>query len=393
MPRRSWRTGFWLAAAAAACLQWPAQLALGLARPGPFYPGLSILGASFILSWAAETAELDVPHGAALALLAIVAVLPEYAVDVYFAWTAGKSPAHVSFATANMTGANRLLIGLGWSAVLLTARLARGRREIRLDPEVGPELLALAAATLYAFILPYKRTLSLVDAAVLLAIFALYAFRLSGAEGAEPELAGPAAALADLAPAFRRAAVAALFCVSAGSIYLAAAPFAEGLVAAGRRLGFDEFLLVQWVAPLASEAPEFIVACLFAFKGRAGSGLRMLVASKVNQWTLLVGMLPVVFAASARAAAPMPLDLRQADEILLTAAQSLLALAMLFDLRFSWKEAATLTVLFAAQPFLVSPHARLAFSAAYVALAVWVLLSKGSWKGVLAAAGAAMRRA
>ncbi len=92
--------------------------------------GLSIVGAAFMLSWAAEVAQLDISAGLAIALLAFIAVLPEYAVDMVFAWkggnafeefgrsclgpgATGESPC--SLALANMTGANRLLIGIGWS--------------------------------------------------------------------------------------------------------------------------------------------------------------------------------------------------------------------------------------------------------------------------------------
>ena len=48
----------------------------------------------------------------------------------------------------------------------------------------------------------------------------------------------------------------------------AAEPFAEGLVQTGETLGIDEFLLVQWLAPLASEAPEFLVAALLTLAAR-----------------------------------------------------------------------------------------------------------------------------
>ena len=34
-------------------------------------------------------------------------------------------------------------------------------------------------------------------------------------------------------------------------------------MASGRRLGIDEFLLIQWLAPLASEAPAVTIAILF----------------------------------------------------------------------------------------------------------------------------------
>ena len=107
--------------------------------------GLGIVGAAFILSWAAEVAQLDVSAGLAIALLAFIAVLPEYAVDLVFAFKAGHAVAAYgaacrppdgigespcSLALANMTGANRLLIGIGWSMVVFVAWFrARGRNQ------------------------------------------------------------------------------------------------------------------------------------------------------------------------------------------------------------------------------------------------------------------------
>ena len=56
--------------------------------------GISILGAAFMMSWAAETAQMDISQGFALAILALLAVLPEYAVDMVFAWKAAADPSH-----------------------------------------------------------------------------------------------------------------------------------------------------------------------------------------------------------------------------------------------------------------------------------------------------------
>ena len=104
----------------------------------------------------------------------------------------------------------------------------------------------------------------------------------------------------------------------------------------GRRpasaLGVDEFLLVQWVAPLASEAPELIVACLYAWRLKARDSLGTLLSSKVNQWTLLVGTIPIVFAISAGTIDGLPIDTQQRFELLLTAAQSLFAVSILITL-------------------------------------------------------------
>lgn len=104
-------------------LQWIVIRILGIHLPPEWEAvgaGLAIFGAAFLLSWAAEVAQVDIPQALALAFLALVAVLPEYAVDIYFAWSAGKDPTYIAYATANMTGANRLLIGLGWASVVAT---------------------------------------------------------------------------------------------------------------------------------------------------------------------------------------------------------------------------------------------------------------------------------
>ena len=127
--------------------------------------------------------------------------------------------------------------------------------------------------------------------------------------------------------------------------------FAEGLVQTGEALGVDPFILVQWVAPLASEAPELIVACLFAWRLKASDSLGTLLSSKVNQWTLLVGTIPIVFAISAGTFDGLPLDTQQRIELLLTAAQSLFAVSLLVTLALTTRGAAALFVLFAVQFF------------------------------------------
>ena len=182
-----------------------------------FVFGLGIVGSAFILSWAAEAAQLDVSAGLAIAVLALIAVLPEYAVDFVFAWQGGESfaatgPACLpiggtgtespcSLALANMTGANRLLIGIGWSMVVFIAwtpdpqaqRRAAARRweGIKLDREHSIELAYLAAATVYSLTLPLKHSITPVDAIVLITIFVLYTIRVSRAPAEEPHLVGP----------------------------------------------------------------------------------------------------------------------------------------------------------------------------------------------------------
>ncbi len=157
----------WLLVAVAVAVIVPG-LALRLGLYGASAPvtaliyGVAIVGAAFLLSWAAEVFQLDVSQGLALALLALIAILPEYVVDATFAWLAAEDPAYAGYAVANMTGANRLLIGLAWPLVIFLVWLRTRQRSVSLLPGHGLEVVALLAATLYAFILPFKGSLSLV---------------------------------------------------------------------------------------------------------------------------------------------------------------------------------------------------------------------------------------
>jgi cation:H+ antiporter len=332
--------------------------------------GLAIVGAAFLLSWAAEVAQLDISAGLAIAVLALIAVLPEYAVDMVFALKGGNAvaaygtscqapgatgPSDCSLALANMTGANRLLIGIGWPMVVFVAwwrMRAAGRRgdgTVVLSRPHAIEVCFLGLATVYCLSLPLKHSVTLVDAAVLVTIFAAYTWRVSQAAAEPPHLVGPARYLATLGRAARRAWVIGMFAASGGIILLCAERFAEALVATGEDLGLNEFLLVQWLAPLASEAPELLVAGLYAWRLNTNAGLGTLVSSKVNQWTLLVGTLPIVFAIGLGAPHGLPIDAHQREELFLTAAQSFFALAVLATLSISTREALLLFGLFWAQ--------------------------------------------
>lgn len=376
-PKSSARSLAIVALALALALQW---IVLRLVHV-PLAPhwqallsGTGIFGAAFLLSWGAEVAQLDVPQALALAFLALVAVLPEYTVDIYFAWQAGRDATYTAYATANMTGANRLLIGVGWVCVVFATWAKTRQRGIAIGRDHGVELLYLLLATAYSFVLPMKATLSVWDAVVLLALFGAYAVAAARAHVVEPELEGPSELIATLSVGRRRLAALGLFAIAGLTIMLAAEPFAEGLLESGRRFGIEEFLLVQWLAPLASEAPEFIVAILFALRGNAGAAMGTLISSKVNQWTLLIGMLPLAYGVSAgQLSRPMHLDPRQAEEILLTAAQSLLAVVILADFRFSLLEGAVLFALFVAQLLSVDPVFRYYYSFLYLLLAAGLL--------------------
>ena len=313
--------------------------------------GLAVLGASFLLLWACDAAQEDISQTLALAIVALIAVLPEYAVDMYITWQAGTHPEYAHYAIANMTGANRLLIGVAWLVVVGIYWL-KTRRHVRLEPERRTELLFLGMATVYALIIPLKGCLAWYDGLVFAAIYLCY-IRVAGRRpSAESEAEGPAELLLSLPSTQRRLATLLMLLIAAGAIALNAAPFSEGLITTGAMLHINKATLIQWLAPIASEAPEFTVAIMFALRRRAGLSLGSLLSSNLNQWTLLVGMIPWVYAlAHGSLQHPMPMDHSQLQEILLTAAQSLLAVAMLSTLRISIRQVLLIFTLFAGQLF------------------------------------------
>lgn len=331
--------------------------------------GIAIVGAAFMISWAAEIIQLDVGGGLALAILALIAVLPEYAVDFVLTAQAGREFAETGaadrygpLALANMTGANQLLIGFGWPLVIIlgTWRVRRMNATpadaematpstVNLSRAQSVDIAYLAIASIYGMTLFLKETLSPFDAVVLVGIYVAYMWRLSKATPEEPHLVGPSAYIASMPKTRRRVINYTLFVLSAAVIVTVAEPFAESLIELGEEIGISEFLLLKWLAPFASEAPELLIASLFAWRLAARTGIGALISSKVNQWTLLVGTLPIVFMIFAGQIHGLPLNEIQRDELWVTATQSVFAVAIIASRSISTKEAWAMFGLFLVQ--------------------------------------------
>ena len=327
--------------------------------------GLSVLGASFLLAWGAETAEKDVPRAFAIAVLAVLAVAPEYAVDAFYAWQAGQGEAGAAdLAVANMTGANRILIGLGWSGIALfsiyraatSGDTAIERREgfladaVVLDRSIATEIAFLSMATVWAFFVPLSGGIDILDMLVLVGIYVAYiGIIIRGDPHGQEVHVGVPAYLQATPARVRIPAVFALFGYSGFLIFTAVEPFAHGLENIGIRYGIPEFFMIQWVAPLASESPELIVTAYLVNKARTTAAFNALISSKLNQWTLLIGTLGVVFSISQGAYGVLEFSFKQSAEIWLTAAQSFFALAILITFRITMREAVSLLVLFVSQ--------------------------------------------
>jgi cation:H+ antiporter len=344
--------------------------------------GLAIVGSAFLLSWIAEVAQLEIPKSLAIALVAIVAVLPEYAVDMYLAGKAGRNPVFIPYVAANMTGANRLLIGIGWPSIVFWWWLSSRKKSFSIKQHHFFEFILLFLVTLFALFLPFSRQLSLLDGSIFIAVFLFYMFRASKGEVEEPELEGAAAAIEALPRGQRWIVIFSVFLFSSAAIVTAAKPFADSLIQTGRLLHIGGFLVIQIFAPLASEMPEFLIAGILAFAGNPNLGFATLLSSKLEQWTLLVGMIPFVYGASLVTGGhqlhPLPLDLRQCSELFLTAAQSLFALILVADFELSLGDAFILFALYIPQFFFPGIEAREWYAVGYLILTAGIFLFKRS---------------
>jgi cation:H+ antiporter len=282
-----------------------------------------------------------------------------------------------------MTGSNRLLLGLGWPLAVLVALFVARRAAARsnaakpaflqLPPKSRADIGFLAILAVAAFAIPLMGMIPIWFGILLILTFAVHLWRASRLhDSGEEEFAGMAAHIAVLPQRARRITVAALFVVAAAVILASAEPFATALVDSGSALGIDSYFLVQWLAPLASEAPEFIVAVLFALRGMGAAAIGTLIASKINQWSLLVGSLPIAHFFGG-GGTDLALDARQVEEFVLTVSQTVMGVAIIIALRFHRRTAFALAALFAVQFLVADPAGRYILSAIQIAIAIAAL--------------------
>ena len=331
----------------------------------------SVLGSAMLIAWAAEAAQFLISQGLALAMLAWLQTLPEFAVEAVIAWQAGRhaadptiSPAMKSHATAlmsaNLTGSLRLLVGLGWPMIYATAAIfyrkqsKKRLREIELEKEHSVEIVFLLVAIAYFAVIWFKGTLTWVDTIVLSVIYFVYLYFLKkippqGEEKIED---------LDRIPRFilhqrrfvRSSIITGMFLGGGLILYFAAHPFLESLKALSVGLGISTFVFVQWVAPFLSEFPEKVSAFNWARRvTSAPMALMNMVSSNINQWTMLAAMLPIAYALALGHVGTIDFDPHQELEVLMTIGQSLLGALLLANMKFNWWEAALLFALWAIQ--------------------------------------------
>lgn len=338
-----------------------------------------LLLASLFIAWGAESAQYFIAQGFALAILAWLQTLPEFAVEAVLAWRQQKP-----LLLSNLTGALRLLTGVGWPLIYVTAALYhRARREgplrsIHLEKHDSVQVVTLLLSLLWIVVVFFKGSLSVWDSVILIGVYGLYLWLLNRMPPEQPEnveeMERVPRTIVKARPAVRNLAISSLFLLGGALMFVVAEPFLGGLLAVAGSVGISRFVAVQWIAPFVSEFPEKISAYYWARTvDRAPMALMNMVSSNINQWTLLAAMLPIVLSMGAGEFSSIPLDRQQSLELLMTVTQSLLGALLLLDMRLVWWEATLLFILWAIQfgfsiaPAGVAGHIHEAITLSYLA--------------------------
>jgi cation:H+ antiporter len=346
-------------------LAWTAAVAPGAAAASPVSAAWTfplMIFAAFVVSWGAEAAEFLISQGLALAILALIQTLPEFAVEAVIAWKAGKDPGMVHLAIANFTGSLRLLTGLGWPMIYAVAafysrrRYGRSLGAIHLHDDHAVEVVGLLPPLAWFVVVWAKSSLSLLDAFVLTTTYVVYLVVLlrlpARADAVEDDEEIPRVSRWALSQkgAKRWAAVLGLLVAGGAIIFFVAEPFLASMMALAGTLGFSQFVFIQWVAPFLSEFPEKTSAFAWARRvTRAPVALMNMVSSNINQWGVLSAMLAVIYCWSKGEVTALPFDEFQRLEILLTIVQAFLGWLFLASMSLSAVEAGGLFLLWLVQ--------------------------------------------
>jgi len=328
----------------------------------------AIILAAMLIAWAAECGQFFISQGLALAILAWIQTLPEFAVEAVVALEAAKDPAKVHLITANYTGSLRLFVGLGWPMVYFVSFFfSRKRRQpgkphtIELEDEHAVAVLSLLPALLYFLVIYFKSTLNILDGLVLAVIYFVYLYLVSRTPAHDEEEISDLGRIPKLIMKQKNPAniiwIVIFFLAGALILYFGAHPFLNSMLAIAVAMGISQFVFVQWVAPFLSEFPEKLSAFYWAKKvTKAPMALTNFVSSSINQWTILVAMIPFIYSFGLGKISFVAFDPYQRSEILLTIIQSYLGFLFLASMDFGLFEAAALFILWLIQ-FLI-PDAR-----------------------------------
>src|ERR1051325_9564815 len=234
-----------------------------------FWTFPSILLSALVIAWGAEAAQFLISQGLALAILAWLQTLPEFAVRAVIAWNAGKNPEQTHLAIANFTGSLRLLLALRWPMVYFVAAAFGWKRHkhfinIDLEDEHSVEIFGLLLPIAYFTVIWWKGSLTIWDAIPLSLSYFAYLWvlwKIPPREAEEETLEDVGViprTIVRMEPRRRALTILALFAGGGALLYFTAHPCLDSMLAIAASLGVSTFVFVQGGAPFLSVWQEML---------------------------------------------------------------------------------------------------------------------------------------
>jgi cation:H+ antiporter len=237
----------------------------------------------------------------------------------------------------------------------------------------------VAIAVAFTLSLPFRRTVTLIDAVILVAIFVAYLLRIHHAPRRDPVLVGTAGRIASLSKRIRWFVIILLLLVFSFAVYFLGRLFGHRLLLTAQQLHLPAYGLAEWAAPFATVTPELLIVAVYAWRLNATEAIQTLL-QRMMQIFLFLGVLPPLFSVLFGTMHGPPVTPLERRGILLAMAETLLVIAVFVDLTLGVREANAILGLFLAQFVLAMlvPAASLGMDvltlgAIYLVLSVWLL--------------------
>ncbi|MCL4325853.1 MAG: hypothetical protein M1481_03385 [Candidatus Thermoplasmatota archaeon] len=337
------------------------SLAIVISIIAYYWPFYGLIFSTASLAIGTELIEEHVPHGIALAILSFVEMLPELGVELSIVMMAVFDPKFIIYISSNFTGANRILIGIGWPIIFFVLCLKNRSfvREVELDNVIAVYAIFLLTVNVLYFYIVFFHELNIFIGVIMIFIFLIFLYvqyRIKSNGRDYDEYMKITKKIRERGGNGMLYVLPVVLIVGGGILlYISADPFVTELMAISSVLGISTYYFIQWVAPFITEFPELSTAALWSKNGKGSTPLAALVSSQFEQWSVMIGVIPIVyFIFDGGHPFFIPLDNLQVTEVLLTVMQSLFSAVILLKMKIKQWEFIVIFVLWIADIVSVS---------------------------------------
>ncbi|MGC8580967.1 MAG: hypothetical protein ACP5RS_01940 [Thermoplasmata archaeon] len=319
-------------------------------------PIASLIISTFSLSTGVELLEDIMPAGIALALLAVMEMLPETGVEASLTMSSVSNVMYLKYISSNFTGANRMIIGAGLPIIFFLFYIGKQKNsELKFKDSLLVPLFFLFISTIVFGVSVITSSFSVYLAIAMIAIFIMYIYTSyynKNMKRKEEEYTSVTGKIRSNVTKKHTILLTSIFLIAIGTVllYYSIDPFIKQLLEFSIVLGIPSYFFIQWVAPFATEFPELSTFFLWSRNKAYDSSISALASSLIMEWTVMMSVVPILYLLFSPAHYTyIPLDYLQKMEIIITMEQSILFALITFKLNVKKWEAISIFLLWVMQ--------------------------------------------